>query len=163
MGTIFVDNIKEHSASNGVHIPGHIIQVVKHGPFTNAHVTTTSSSFTSMGSAFSLTITPRFNNSLILIEAMLNPYTSGSNNSGLFNIHNGSSFLGHSSNGFGVTPTHGTASGTYSHYIIHASDTVSSTSTITYQIYHRSDNNGITFYGNHSNMSNHITAMEVAQ
>ncbi len=28
MGTIFVDNIKEHTASHGVHIPGHICQVV---------------------------------------------------------------------------------------------------------------------------------------
>ena len=27
MGTIFVDNIKEHTASHGVHIPGHICQV----------------------------------------------------------------------------------------------------------------------------------------
>ena len=28
MGTIFVDNIREHTASHGVHIPGHICQVV---------------------------------------------------------------------------------------------------------------------------------------
>ena len=28
MGPIFVDNIKEHTASHGVHIPGHICQVV---------------------------------------------------------------------------------------------------------------------------------------
>lgn len=27
MGTIFVDNIKEHTASHGVHIPGHIVNV----------------------------------------------------------------------------------------------------------------------------------------
>jgi len=145
---------------------GAVIQVVKSGNFQSAHISQTSSSYTSMGSDFSLAITPKFNNSVILITAMLNPYTAGSNNSGTFNIHNGTSFIAaNSTNGFGIVPTHGTATGTYSHFIISASDTVSSTSTVTYQIYFRSDNsnNNVTFYGNHSNMSNHITLMEIAQ
>tara|TARA_B100000035_G_scaffold236975_1_gene205233 strand:- start:297 stop:821 length:525 start_codon:yes stop_codon:yes gene_type:complete len=147
---------------------GSVIQVVKSGNFQSAHVYGTSSSYASMGSDFSLAITPKFNNSVILIEAMLNPYTSGSNNSGTYNISKdgGSSFIAaNNTNGFGIVPTHGTASGTYSHFIISASDTVSSTSTVTYQIYFRSDNsnNNVTFYGNHANMSNHITLMEIAQ
>ena len=121
-----------------------------------------------MGSDFSLAITPKFSNSVILIEAALNPYTSGSNNSGTYNISKdgGSNFIAaNDTNGFGIVPTHGTASGTYSHFIISCSDTVSSTSTVTYQIYFRSDNtnNNITFYGNHQNMSNHITLMEIKQ
>jgi hypothetical protein len=155
-------------SSGNVHKAGMVVQVVKSGNFTSAHVSGTSSSYATMGSDFSLAITPKFNNSLILIEAMLNPYTSGSNNSGTFNISKdgGSSFIAaNSTNGFGIVPTHGTASGTYSHFIISCSDTVSSTSTVTYQIYFRSDNtnNNITFYGNHANMSNHITLIEVAQ
>jgi len=168
MSILKVDTINEKTSGNGVAIPGHVVQVVKSGNFTSAHVSGTSSSYATMGSDFSLAITPKFSNSVILIEAMLNPYTAGSNNSGTFNISKdgGSSFIAaHSTNGFGIVPTHGTASGTYSHFIISCSDTVSSTSTVTYQIYFRSDNsnNNVTFYGNHSNMSNHITLMEIAQ
>ena len=48
-----------------------------------------------MGSDFSLAITPKFNNSLILIEAMLNPYTAGVYQLGTYNISKdgGSSFM----------------------------------------------------------------------
>ena len=35
--------------------------------------------------------------------------------------------------------------------------------TITYQVYHRSDNAGVTFYGNHANLTNHIRLTEIAQ
>lgn len=156
----------EVASGHTLHAPGHVIQVVRSGNFTSAHVNGTSSSYATMGSDFSLAITPKFSNSVILIEAALNPYTSGSNNSGTYNISKdgGSSFIAaHDTNGFGIVPTHGTASGTYSHFVISCSDTVSSTSTVTYQIYFRSDNNGVTFYGNHQNMSNHITLMEIAQ
>tara|TARA_B100001063_G_scaffold241217_1_gene267675 strand:+ start:469 stop:975 length:507 start_codon:yes stop_codon:yes gene_type:complete len=165
--TLTVDNIVGATTAANVKLPaGSVVQVVKSGNFQSAHVQQTSSAYASMGSDFSLAITPKFNNSVILITAMLNPYTSGSNNSGTFNIHNGTSFIAaNATNGFGIVPTHGTASGTYSHFIISASDTVSSTSTRTYQIHFRSDNtnNNITFYGNHANMSNHITLMEISQ
>ena len=162
MSVLKVDTINEKTSGNGVAIPGHVVQVVANN-FTSAHVTTTSTSFVSMGSAFSLAITPKFNNSLILIDVHLNPYVSGSSNSGLYNIHNGTAQIGHATNGFGVAPTHGTASGIYSHFTIHASDTVSSTSARTYQIYHRSDNGSVTFYGNHANRTNTIRLMEIAQ
>lgn len=164
--TVSLASGKSLSVPAGVYSPGSVVQVIKSGNFTHGHISGTSSSYTSMGSAFSLAITPKFNNSVILITVMLNPYTSGSNNSGTFNIHNGTSFIAaNATNGFGIVPTHGTASGTYSHFIISASDTVSSTATRTYQIHFRSDNtnNNVTFYANHSNMSNHITLMEIAQ
>jgi hypothetical protein len=87
------------AGSNTVlHAPGHVMQVVI-STFTAAHSTTTSTSFSSMGSPFSLAITPKFSNSIILIDIMLNPYISGNSHSGAFNIHNGSGLLGHASNG----------------------------------------------------------------
>ena len=161
MSILKVDTLQPATAS-AIHNAGSVVQVVK-SQFTSAHVTTTSTSFVSMGSDFSLAITPKFNNSLILIDVHLNPYVSGSSNSGLYNIHNGTAQIGHATNGFGVAPTHGTASGIYSHFTIHASDTVSSTSTRTYQIYHRSDNGSVTFYGNHSNRTNTFRLTEIAQ
>ena len=155
MSTLFVNNLNTASGST-ITIPtgktlkatdtpivgtGNIIQVVKSGNFISAHVYSSSTSYATMGSDFSLAITPKFSNSVILIEAALNPYTSGSNNSGTYNISKdgGSNFIAaNDTNGFGIVPTHGTASGTYSHFIISCSDTVSSTSTLTYQIYYRS-------------------------
>jgi hypothetical protein len=131
--------------------------------FTAPHNTTTSTSYISMGSPFNLAITPKFSNSIILIDVMLNPYVAGNSNSGSFNIHNGSGQLGHASNGFGIVPGTGGSNGQYRHFNINASDTASSTSTITYQIYHRSDNASVTFYGNHANFTNHIRLTEIAQ
>ena len=145
-----------------LHAPGHVMQVVI-STFTAAHNTTTSTSFSSMGSPFNLAITPKFSNSIILIDIMLNPYISGNSHSGAFNIHNGSGLLGHASNGYGIVPPTGGSNGQYRHFNINASDTASSTSTITYQVYHRSDNTGVTFYGNHANLTNHIRLTEIAQ
>ena len=145
-----------------LHAPGHVIQVVR-STFTAAHNTTSSTSFSSMGSPFNLAITPKFNNSIILIDVMLNPYVSGNGDSGNYNIHNGSGQLGHATNGYGVVPGTGGSSGQYRHFNINASDTASSTSTITYQVYHKSNAAGVTFYGNHANMTNHIRLTEIAQ
>ena len=181
MSTLFVNNLNTASGST-ITIPtgktlkatdtpivgtGNIIQVVKSGNFISAHVYSSSTSYATMGSDFSLAITPKFSNSVILIEAMLNPYTNSNNESGTYNISKdgGSSFIAaHATNGFGIVPSSpSTSSGHYSHFIISASDTVSSTSTVTYQIYYRSTSSSYNFYGNHNNMSNHITLMEVAQ
>ena len=162
MSTLKVDSLVEKTSGNGVHIAGHVVQVVR-STFTAAHNTTSSTSFSSMGSPFNLSITPKFNNSIILIDMMLNPYIGGSSHSGTYNIHNGSGQLGHASNGFGIVPPTGGSSGQYRHFNINASDTASSTSTITYQVYHRSDNAGVTFYGNHANLTNHIRLTEIAQ
>jgi hypothetical protein len=145
-----------------VHIAGHVVQVVR-SSFTAAHNTTTSTSFSSMGSPFNLAITPKFSNSIILIDVMLNPYVAGNGDTGAYNIHNGSGQLGHASNGFGIVPPTGGSNGQYRHFNINASDTASSTSTITYQVYHRSDNASVTFYGNHANFTNHIRLTEIAQ
>ena len=150
------------AADLGINVAGTVLQVVR-SSFTAAHNTTSSTSFSSMGSPFNLAITPKFNNSIILIDMMLNPYIGGSSHSGAYNIHNGSGQLGHASNGFGIVPPTGGSNGQYRHFNINASDTASSTSTITYQVYHRSDNAGVTFYGNHANLTNHIRLTEVAQ
>ena len=94
---------------------------------------------------------------------MLNPYLSGNSATGAYNIHNGSVQLGHSSSGFGMVPATGGSNGQFRHFNINASDTAPSTSTITYRIYQRSATSGVTFYGNHANMTNYIRLTEIAQ
>jgi len=168
MSTLKVDTIQGKTTSGTVAMPaGHVVQVVKSGAFTSAHVYGSSTSYATLGSDFALAITPKFNNSVILIHAMLNPYTNSNNESGTYNISKdgGSSFIAaHDTNGFGIVPSSpSTSSGHYSHFNIDTSDTVSSTSTITYQIYYRSTSSSYNFYGNHNNMSNHITLTEIKQ
>ena len=168
MSTLKVDTIQGKTTAGTVAMPaGHVVQVVKSGAFISAHVYGSSTSYATMGSDFSLAITPKFNNSVILIHAMLNPYTNSNNESGTYNISKdgGSSFIAaHDTNGFGIVPSSpSTSSGHYSHFNINTSDTVSSTSTITYQIYYRSTSSSYNFYGNHNNMTNHITLTEIKQ
>ena len=168
MSTLSVDTIQGKTTAGTVAMPaGMVVQVVKSGSFTSDHIYTSSTSFATMGSDFALAITPKFNNSVILIHAMLNPYTNSNNEGGYYTISKdgGSSFIAaHATNGFGNVPSSpSTSSGHYSHFNINTSDTVSSTSTITYQIYYRSSSSSYNFYGNHNNRSNHITLMEIKQ
>ena len=142
---------------------GSVIQVVDKLFTPTAHVTTSSLTFVDMGDPFNLSISPKFSNSKILIDVMLNPYIAGNGALGTYNIHNGSGQLGHASNGFGIVPPTGSSNGQYRHFNINASDTASSTSTITYRIYHATKTSGITFYGNHANMTNYIRLTEIAQ
>ena len=142
---------------------GSVIQVVDKLFTPTSHVTTTSLTFVDMGDPFNLSISPKLSNSKILIDIMLNPYVAGNSATGTYNIHNGSGQLGHASNGFGMVPATGGSNGQFRRYNINATDTASSTSTITYRIYHRSATSGVTFYGNHSNMTNYIRLTEIAQ
>ena len=142
---------------------GSVIQVVDKLFTPTAHVTTTSLTYVDMGDPFNLSISPKLSNSKILIDIMLNPYIAGNGATGTYNIHNGSSQLGGAANGFGMVPSSGGTNGQYRHFNINASDTASSTSTITYRIYHRTANSGVTFYGNHATFTNYIRLTEIAQ
>ena len=64
MGTAHVDNIKEHTSGHGVHIPGHIIQIQK--SIVTGNVQATGSTYIDVG--HSLSITPKFANSQILLQ-----------------------------------------------------------------------------------------------
>ena len=82
MGTAFVDNIKEHSLGHGVHIPGHIIQVVTNVP-TSVSVFTQSGftppTMAEVSTTYRTSITPKFATSKLLLE--LNFLFGGNNTS----------------------------------------------------------------------------------
>jgi len=69
MSTMYVDNIVEKTSANGVHIPGHVVQVVN-----SIHNTGVGTSSTSYGdiSGLSVNITPKSNTSKILVDVKLN-------------------------------------------------------------------------------------------
>ncbi len=62
--TLTVDNIVGATTANTVHVPGHIIQVTR--SVITSNVQATSSTYLNVG--HSLVITPKFSNSLILLQ-----------------------------------------------------------------------------------------------
>ena len=99
MGTAFVDNIKEHSTGHGVHIPGHIIQIQK--SIVTGNVQATGSTYIDVG--HSLSITPKFANSQILLQnyAAGWHYNAGSPNSrGIRIKRNGSVIMTNDGQGY---------------------------------------------------------------
>jgi len=63
MSNLYVDNIVEKTTGNGVHIPGHVIQVVHE---TGADAEVTGSSNTWFNGPIAVSITPKFASSKIL-------------------------------------------------------------------------------------------------
>ena len=61
MSTMYVDNLREKTLNSGIHIPGHIVQVL------NQEITayTTTNSASSVATGFTLTITPKSATSII--------------------------------------------------------------------------------------------------
>ena len=66
MSILKVDTINEKTSGNGVAIPGHVIQVVSSEKTDTSSTSTTVPTFTDTG--LSCTITPKFNNSKILVQ-----------------------------------------------------------------------------------------------
>lgn len=74
MSTLKVDSLVEKTSGNGVHIPGHVVQVVQSTRATET--SSTSSTFSDTG--LSLSITPKSNTSKIMVMFSLG--SSGVNN-----------------------------------------------------------------------------------
>lgn len=75
MSTILVDNINEKTSSNGVLIPGHVVQVVQFVYPTYEQIS--SSSYTATG--LTQSITPKSTSSKILVNISVNTGNSGAN------------------------------------------------------------------------------------
>ena len=73
--TLYVDNLVEKTSGNGVHVPGHVIQVVQGVYSSVATVSTAANARSSV--LFSATITPKFASSKILLTG----HMSGSSDS----------------------------------------------------------------------------------
>ena len=64
MSTLKVDSLVEKTSGNGVHIPGHVIQVVQGETNTSMNSNTDN---TPMDTGLQATITPKFSNSKVLV------------------------------------------------------------------------------------------------
>jgi hypothetical protein len=163
MSTLYVDNLQPNLGSQ-VEIPdlkhnaGSVVQCVQYYNASTPEEGTTSTSF--VGSAIRKTITPKYANSLIIVQsssAMADPasgtyvsakmYINGSLMSGASSYHVGYQQLSH---------------GRYAPFIFQGQHTCTSTASLEFRIYYRSGNGGqvrIT----HSNSSAGLTLWEIAQ
>tara|TARA_Y100001972_G_C7410106_1_gene212607 strand:- start:21 stop:518 length:498 start_codon:yes stop_codon:yes gene_type:complete len=164
MGTIFVDNIKEHSASNGVHIPGHIIQVVEGTTSTTNSTTSTSV----VDSGLTATITPKYNTSKILAIASV-PYHASEEpgtdvQAYLFfkRTVSGGSTVELASCIFGDHTGNANRSDQWGTVSMTKLDNPATTSATTYKVQHRVGNSGYTGYAMNNSNPGMITLMEIS-
>lgn len=71
MSTLFVDTINEKTSGNGVAIPGHVVQVITYTDTSISGFQTNSTTYVTSSEMPAATITPKFSNSKILIQAMI--------------------------------------------------------------------------------------------
>ena len=140
---------------------GGIIQV-KQLQLTNADVggfflSTTSSSFTQTNSAFSLSITPKFNTSKIYISLITFKYLASADYA-YTTIYRDSTNLGGSDRGLNEESGN---SDTWNTVAINFLDSPATTSSITYKIYGRCSG-GTLYLGGDNDVVNTITLMEVS-
>ena len=141
---------------------GGIIQV-KQLQLTNADVggfflSTTSSSFTQTNSAFSLSITPKFNTSKIYISLITFKYLASADYA-YTTIYRDSTNLGGSDRGLNEESGN---SHTWNTVAINFLDSPATTSSITYKIYGRCSG-GTLYLGGDNDVVNTITLMEVKE
>jgi len=139
------------NGSNPQAAPSKVLQVVTATTSTGAN--TTSTSFVTTG--FSLSITPLFSNSKILV--ILNATgATGSTNTEYVTIYRGGSNLGYSSGMTGFA-----TSGQYTPIPITYLDSPATTSSTTYTVYFRTGSAG-TVYIYDANILSSLTLMEIA-
>ena len=167
MSTMRVDNITEKTSGAGVHIPGHIIQVVE--STRTIWTSTATASFVSTG--HSVTITPSATSSkILLIGSMNGTYTSNHNAYMQVKLYKNSSDHGWIASNYGQEHA---SQGYTSNYGESLSwswlDSPSTTSATTYELFFRAPYGGTTvgynnyaINGNNTTRSN-IIAQEVAQ
>ena len=160
MSNLYVDSIVEKTSGNGVHIPGHVIQVVQ-STFGQTGSNHTSSSFTATG--HTVTITPKFSTSQVLLYVLGGgQYLPLGGTMGSVTIYRGSTNIGSGTRGLQSFYTVGTTGFTITPHGMMVLDSPSTTSATTYQTYAKTD--GGTYQYNGSDRGNiNFVAMEIAQ
>ena len=157
MSVLKVDSLIEKTSGNGVHIPGHVIQVVD-GTYAD-QLTTTSASYVT--SNLSASITPKFSSSRILILSNFQAQVTGTNNqSGYYTIFKGATNLASSGQflRLEVNTDNWFGSQTIQHY-----DSPNTTSATTYEVKFRSQTSALTTRIHLSANRGYLTLMEIAQ
>ena len=135
MSTLSVDNIIEKTSGAGVKIPGHVIQTVEYKEYPS-YIEVSSNTFTA--SNMQLNITPKYNDSKIILRASWGYWmASDTNNYQIATIYRDSSNLGIGS--YSCLAFHGPMrNSTYNnHAMMETVDYPSTTNSINYRVYCR--------------------------
>jgi hypothetical protein len=140
--------------------PGMIIQTV-----TNIFDTQVSKASTSMGTTgHSLTITPKFSNSKILIHNSGTAYNEGNNVHQYRTVYRGSTDLAPSTEGFVLCSAGTSNTGRWNSIYFEHFDSPNTTSATTYTIHYRGNSgNESVFYSYGTNYPQILTLHEIAQ
>ena len=169
MSTLKVDSVVEKTSGNGVHIPGHVIQVQALSRVRTSATVLSSTSTVIVNDGvgnFETTITPKFSNSKIVGYVNICGIASVSNaNSIAFMIYRNGSFIQTIDNHLSYN---GDEHGDRCHLSYQFIDEPNSTSTVTYSIYAKPANSGsVIIFDVHvptpSNPTNNLILQEIAQ
>ena len=156
MSTLYVNKIENESGNNGVHIPGHVIQVQQFYRAATLAVTVNSASMTASG--YQKSITPKYANSLITVHASITmAYAAGWGEARMF--MNGVVMPSGANYHMGYTDNN---HNNYGPLVFQGQHQATSTNTLTFEPYYRSDGSN-NYTVTHSNASIGITLMEIAQ
>jgi len=161
MSTILVDTINEKTSGNGIQIPGHVVQFVRLSSWSQLNATSTSA----WTDGASLSITPKYSNSLILVTFTFHARLKGTANTevrGGFRLLRDSTVVANtaeSREGLHLNHQHTEFESIYTLTTVDAPDT---TSSITYKNQGRLLG-GTNLYQFASTYGGAFTAMEIAQ
>jgi len=155
MSILKVDTINEKTSGNGVQIAGHVVQVQQFYNSNASHSTSASASFVASGIAKS--ITPKYSNSLIIIQSNVTmSYSSGYSHIRMY--LNGSAMTGSNLYHVGYIDLSHNAYGALSFQAQHQA---TSTAALNFEIYYASPTG--TAYITHAGASAALTLWEIAQ
>ena len=159
MSTLSVDTIQGQTVAGTVKLPaGYIVQAKSHS-WSNEQ-NTTSTSFVDVNQA-SMTFTPKYSNSTIVVQALMHVrWDNGTSNGGGCRImYNGSSIF--DNQGYANYDDHN--SNTYQSYAIAGFVTSGTTSAVTIKLQAKLYNTGNFWVNWGGNFQSNMTVMEIAQ
>ena len=146
------------NTSSGVHIPGHVIQIVTNTLSTPT--TTTSTTFVDTGLA--ATITPTSSSSKIFVFAACNLWNNTAGGVSSITLYRDGSRISESAT-YGWAYGYGAGSNHVTHHSPTYSDSPNTTSATEYKIYYSTVSLGGTLYISVNNTPSMLTLMEIAQ
>jgi hypothetical protein len=153
---INVDKIAEATSGSGVMIPGHVIQVVE----ATGTAATSTNSTTAVSTGISLNVTPKYSSSKLLITFNARLYIPNATREYYLELIRGSTTAGA---GYNMYSNSGAIAARQYYSFI---DSPSTTSQITYTLYHKVSTNDTTVAINPNGASDGVyilQAMEIAQ
>ena len=161
LGTVTTGTFNGTIGTNDAFPAGHVVQYKS--VIVVGNQSTNQTSFQHL-SAYDLAITPQYNNSKIILFWSGNWYQNGDNRHGYFTIYKDANNLGNASEGLRLYQTPAN-NGRWHNANVYHIDVSGSTSSITYKVYIRSQNNDTTFricYDANSYTSN-FSLMEIKE